>query len=371
MSGLYFHIPFCRQSCIYCNFYFKNGRKYVAEYTQALLKEVDLKLNGIPGEFETLYFGGGTPSYLGNAELQSIVHKLSDYVQIGDLQEFTLEANPDDMSESNLMYWKQLGVTRLSVGIQSFIDSHLKWMNRAHTAGEAEAALSLAHNMGFDLSVDILFGIPGSNNEQLLFNLDKAMSFQIQHLSCYGLTLEDKTPWKKLIKTKGYDKPDEQLGAEQFQLTMNHLRSKGWEQYEISNYCLPGKQAIHNSSYWKNKTYIGFGPSAHSYNGDQRCWNVADLNAYVEALSQGVLPQECEQLSQSDHFNEYVMTSLRTIWGMDLNVLSKFNPDMETTIERLNHYIEKGMIIKKGDVYLLTDHGKFYADALASDLFIV
>lgn len=370
MSGIYIHIPFCRQSCIYCNFYFKNGRKHVPEYTQALLKEIEFKLNGFEKPINTLYFGGGTPSFLGVKELEKIVTALSKYFDLSGLEEFTLEANPDDMDPESLKAWKAMGVRRLSVGVQSFFDEHLKWMNRAHSAEEAEKAITLAQDMGFDLSLDLIFGIPGSTMEQHEENLRKAISFNIQHLSCYGLTLEEKTPWKKLIKTKGYSKPDEDLGAEQFKQTMAYLKERGWLQYEISNYCLPGKMAVHNTAYWRNKTYIGLGPSAHSYDGQKRCWNVADLNTYVEALNQGILPEDCEMLTESDHFNEYVMTSLRTIWGINVNDLRRFSRAEEITLERLEHYVQKGMLSKQGESYILTDHGKFYADAIASDLFI-
>ncbi len=342
----------------------------MAEYVDALLKEIELKLNKNSEAIQTLYFGGGTPSFLGNSELKTIFNAISEYVHPNDLKEVTLEANPDDMTASNLAEWKEMGIGRLSVGIQSFFDEHLKWMNRAHTAEEAEQALTFAQDLGFDLSLDLIFGIPGSSLEQHQFNMEKALSFNIQHLSCYGLTLEDKTPWKKLIKTKGYAKPDDEQGAEQFKLTMQYLKSRGWEQYEISNYCLPGKQAIHNSSYWKNTQYIGLGPSAHSYDGVNRCWNVADLNAYVEALNKGILPQECELLSDADKFNEYVMTALRTIWGIQIEEMKKRIDDITPTIERLEHYVSKGMLIKNEQSYVLTDRGKFYADALASDLFI-
>lgn len=370
MSGIYIHIPFCRQSCIYCNFYFKNGRRLVPEYLDALLKEIDLRLNEIALPVRTLYLGGGTPSILNADELNLILEALKNKVDLSKLDEFTLEANPDDMSLENLKVWKSLGVTRLSVGVQSFFDEHLKWMNRAHNASEAENALKLASELGFDLSLDIIFGIPGSTNEQLIQNLSKAISFNIQHISCYGLTLEDKTPWKKLIATKSYSKPDDAQGAEQFKLTMDFLRSNGWIQYEISNYCLPGKEARHNSSYWRNETYVGLGPSAHSYDGTKRCWNISDIKFYVDSLNQGVLPMECETLSQSDKFNEYILTSLRTIWGVHAKGIENLGVDSKPTLERLNHYVSKGMLSMEDGVFTLTDKGKFYADAIASDLFI-
>lgn len=370
LSGLYFHIPFCKQSCIYCNFYFKNGRKYAPEFVEALLREIDLKLNGNTSQFTTLYFGGGTPSFLEPEHLKAIFDKLSEYVDVSQFAEITFEANPDDMSAANLQLWQSVGINRLSVGIQSFFDEHLKWMNRAHSAEEADKALRLAGEMGFDLSIDLIFGIPSCSNEQWQSNLEKALSFNIQHISCYGLTLEDKTPWKKLIQTKSYALPDEAQGSEQFMMAMDYLHQKGWVQYEISNYSLPGKEAVHNTAYWRNVPYIGFGPSAHSYNGLSRSWNVADLREYSEQILQGNLPESSEDLSDADRYNEYVMTGLRTIWGISYTkLLQMCNGDLEVQ-QHLQKHLHNGDIIMQDDTLTLSQEGKLYADAIAADLFI-
>lgn len=331
---------------------------------------MSIKLNKISKPVKTLYFGGGTPSFLEIKDLELLVKRLSEYFSLDDLDEFTFETNPDDMSETNLKAWKSLGVTRLSVGVQSFFDEHLTWMNRAHSAAEADAGIKLAQDLGFDLSLDLIFGVPGSTNQQHQQNLEKALSYSIQHLSCYGLTLEEKTPWKRLIKSKGYASPDDSLGAEQFMLTMDFLRERGWIQYEISNYCLPGKMAIHNTSYWRNETYMGFGPSAHSFDGVRRSWNISDLKTYSEALKQGLIPEESEVLSAADHFNEYVMTSLRTIWGLSSERLHTFDVNHSEVLSQLKHYVEKGMLLERDGTFVLTDKGKFYADAISSDLFV-
>ncbi|MCC6818469.1 MAG: radical SAM family heme chaperone HemW [Bacteroidia bacterium] len=370
MSGLYIHIPFCKQSCIYCNFYFKNGRKHAPLFVESLLKEIDIKLNKKSEHIQTLYFGGGTPSYLELADLQKILNALKSHFNFNQLLELTFEANPDDMTQENLIAWKSMGVTRLSVGVQSFFDEHLKWMNRAHSASEAHLALKNAHDLGFDLSIDIIFGIPGCSHDQHIENLTKALSYNIQHLSCYGLTLEDKTPWKKLIQTKSYASPDDGLSAEQFQLTMDFMRKNNWIQYEMSNYCLPGKEALQNTAYWKNTSYIGLGPAAHSYDGIKRCWNVADIRAYSESLAIGVLPEECEVLSVADRFNEYVMTSLRTSWGVSTKEIQSYSDFASNTFNQLEVFCEKALIEKKGESYILTDKGKYYADAISADLFI-
>ncbi len=370
LSGLYFHIPFCKQSCIYCNFYFKNGRKHSEEFIEALLNEIDIKLNGNTADFRTLYFGGGTPSFLEPEFMSAIFNKLSQYTDISAMQEVTLEANPDDMSIENLKFWKSLGITRFSVGIQSFYDEHLKWMNRAHSSEEADKALRLAGEMGFDLSIDLIFGIPGCSNEQWLNNLKKALTYNIQHISCYGLTLEDKTPWKKLISSKGYVGPDDAQSSEQFELCMTFLQENGWQHYEISNYCLPGKAAVHNTAYWQNLQYIGFGPSAHSYDGHSRSWNIADLRAYSEALMSGNLPETREILSATDQYNEYVMTGLRTMWGISYTkLLQMCNNDIEVQ-QHLQKHLNNGDIIMQDDTLVLSKKGKLYADAIASDLFM-
>ena len=336
----------------------------------ALKSELDLKAGSHSFVLETLYFGGGTPSYLEPDQIKQVVDHVKALYPDHQLKEITLEANPDDMGIDNLLAWKAMGITRFSVGVQSFYDEHLKWMNRAHTALEAELAIAMAAEMGFDLSLDLIFGLPNCSHEQWLSNLNKALGFPISHLSCYGLTLEANTPWSKLIDKQKAEMPDEQKGAEQFQMTMDFMRQKNWLHYEISNYCLPDKMAVHNTSYWQDKPYMGIGPSAHSYNGDERIWNVSDIQEYVQEISAGRLPETRETLSPENKYNEYVMTSLRTIWGCELDRLNAFGVENFGFQERVVAYLEQGLLRQENKRIFLTEEGKLYADAVASDLFV-
>jgi len=367
VTGVYVHIPFCRQSCIYCNFYFLNGNRQSGELTESLLKEIDIRINK-KTSISTIYFGGGTPSFIAPQLIGSIISRL---LSLSDTtpQEITLEANPDDITEDRLAAWKQAGVNRLSLGVQSFHAHHLKWMNRAHDAAQAESAIATALAHGFELSIDLIFGIPGSTNEEWSYNLQKANAYGIHHLSCYGLTLEENTPWKKLISTRNYSKPDDSLTAAQFTMAMEYLQSNGWEHYEISNYCRPGFRAKHNTSYWQDKPYMGIGPAAHSFDGDTRSWNVADINAYMQAMGRSELPLETEQLGNREKYNEYVMTRLRTMWGLDTKHMKSFGLDLGKILQKLEHYISEGMIVKREEYYVLTNEGKLYADAIAASLF--
>jgi oxygen-independent coproporphyrinogen-3 oxidase len=370
MSGVYVHVPFCRQSCIYCNFYFRNGNRQSAELTEALLKEIDLKINRDSFKLETLYFGGGTPSFVEPSLIKSIIDRLVSVSDASALSEVTLEANPDDVSMDKLRQWKEMGINRLSMGVQSFFDRHLEWMNRAHNASQADFAIRAAKDMGFELSIDLIFGIPGSTAEEWAFNLEKAVSYDIQHLSCYGLTLEDNTPWKKLVSTRQYPLPSDELASEQFTYAMEFLSENGWVHYEISNYCRPGFVARHNTSYWQGKPYTGLGPSAHSFDGGSRSWNIADINAYVSALNAGNLPEEREILGVREKYNEYVMTGLRTIWGVDLATLNAFGTGTAEFLDKAEQYVAQGKMRREGEKFTLTNEGRLYADAIASSLFI-
>lgn len=370
MSGVYIHIPFCRQACIYCNFYFQAGKKQSEIICSALLREIDIKLNNNSEQIDTVYFGGGTPSFIEPESIAKIIDRISELNGNKPFKEVTLEANPDDMSYENLKAWKSMGIQRFSVGVQSFFDKHLKWMNRAHSALEAQQALQLASEMGFELSVDLIFGIPECTDEEWRYSLEKALTYNIDHISCYSLTLEDHTPWKKLVEKNKYLPPDEDKAANQFAICMEVLRENGWIQYEISNYCKPGKMAVHNTSYWQSKPYVGIGPSAHSFNGTYRSWNVSDSNAYIESIEKGIIPEEREELTTQNKHNEYLMTGLRTMWGVDLKKLEDFQEISAQNLEKIDSYIVNGLLRKENQTIFLTDNGKMYADAIASDLFV-
>lgn len=369
MSGIYIHIPFCKQACVYCNFYFKIGNKNADAITDSICSEIELRKKEVNFKIETLYFGGGTPSYIEPELIKEIIEKIKNTFNVSHFSEVTLEANPDDITHEKLELWKSYGINRLSIGVQSFFNEHLKWMNRAHNAQEAEQCILTAANLGFEISIDLIFGTPNCTNQQWHQNIEKAIKLPIHHISCYGLTLEENTPWQKLILLKKYDKPDEGNTAEQFEITMDYMAKNGWKQYEISNYCKPNFEAKHNTSYWQNKPYIGFGPSAHSYNGKQRMWNVADIAAYYSTLENNILPIEKEELSEIQKCNEYIMTRLRTHWGIDINQIQKYGFNMQAFNEHIATYLTEQLITKENSIVKLTNAGKLFADSIAGSLF--
>ena len=370
MSGIYIHIPFCKQACIYCNFYFTTQRSKQAVFVDAIIKEMSLRHSEFPSTLETIYFGGGTPSFVDPTNIRRILEAIKARFPQSEIKEITLEANPDDMSLEALNAWKTMGINRLSVGVQSFHQHHLNWMHRAHSVEAAKLALTQAKSLGFELSLDLIFGVPNSTPTEWLFNLDTALSFDPEHISCYGLTLEERTAWYTMLKRGKAPNIDEQASEEQFELTMSVLAQKGWEQYEISNYARSGKWALHNTAYWQNKPYIGLGPSAHSFDGKIRSWNIADLKAYAEAIEQNTLPIQREQLSKENHINELIMTRLRTMWGLDLNALQALGCDMSAFDLQLKKWLQLEHVFITDNILKLTQSGKFVADAIASDLFV-
>ena len=372
MAGIYIHIPFCKQACNYCNFYFTTSLTGKRKLIDALLHEIDLSkayLNAEP--IETLYWGGGTPSLLSVSELTEIVRKLEHYYSFAQMKEFTLEANPDDLNPDKideLVLLQHLGLNRLSVGIQSFRDEDLRYMNRAHNAEEAIISVKRLQDAGFEnLTIDLIYGAPTMNDEQWLTNLEAAFKLNVPHISSYALTVEPKTILYKKIKSGAQIPLDEDQSARQFKMLMQQMLANGYEQYEISNFAKPGKYAIHNSNYWSGKKYLGLGPSAHSYNGNSRRWNVANNIHYISAISNGEIKYEEEVLTESQKVNEWIMTSLRTQWGLPIN---KAIPAIAGPIlERLKS-VNPSFYIYKDDILTLTDQGKLFADGIASTLFI-
>lgn len=368
MAGIYIHIPFCRQACHYCNFHFSTSLRYKNELIAALLKEMELQQEYLSGEIiETIYIGGGTPSLCSLQELESIFSKILSLFKVSQNAEITLEANPDDISKDKLSDWKEAGINRLSIGIQSFFDEDLQWMNRAHTAQQAIDNLLLAIEHFDNITIDLIYGTPELTNEKWKQNVERALAFNIPHLSCYALTVEPKTPLDKLIRQhKSPDiSPDKQ--SEQFLLLMQWMTAAGYEHYEISNFAKPGFRSRHNSSYWQGKKYIGFGPSAHSFDGNTRWWNVANNNQYIESLHNGVIPFEKEELTAIQKLNEYIMISLRTMEGLDLSKVSEA-ASYELRANSIK-YIENGLMKIENDYLKLTNEGKLLADGIASDLF--
>jgi oxygen-independent coproporphyrinogen-3 oxidase len=374
MAGIYIHIPFCRQACHYCNFHFTTSFRRKNELIAALLKEIELVKPGsaysyltTPDLIETVYFGGGTPSLLEIAELKAIVDAIKMSFRLADDAEITIETNPDDISEEKLAGWKKAGINRLSIGIQSFFDEDLAWMNRAHNAKQAVNSLQLAKSYFDNITIDLIYGFPILTNEKWKENVERVIALNISHLSCYALTVEPKTPLQKLIshnKTESVD-PDKQ--SEQFLLLMDWMKKAGYEHYEISNFAKPGCRSRHNSSYWSGEKYLGLGPSAHSYDGESRQWNIANNNIYMESIDKGILPFEKEILTPVQKINEYIMTSLRTIEGLDLDKITAGT--RHDLIVRSKKYIELELMTDVKNHLVLSGKGKLFADGIAADLF--
>ena len=383
LAGIYIHIPFCKQACNYCNFHFSTSLRYKNDFIAALLKEIELQTqnesttgpqsNYLQNEIiETIYFGGGTPSLLSNDELKTILNKLQEHLQIVSHAEITLEANPDDITNEKLKGWKEAGINRLSIGIQSLFDEDLQWMNRAHNSAEAKEVIQKAKEAGFEnFTVDLIYGTPGLTDEKWIQNLEWVLQQNITHLSCYALTVEEKTPVDKQIRLQQKATTDPEQQSRQFLLLMDFMQQAGFEHYEISNFAKPGHRSKHNSSYWQGKHYLGLGPSAHSFNGISRQWNIANNQQYIQSLQQGIISFEKEELTTTQQLNEYIMTSLRLVEGCDLNfVQTKFGADKVTELKQKSMTFQtSNWLIEKTNTLVLTKEGKLFADRIASVLF--
>jgi oxygen-independent coproporphyrinogen-3 oxidase len=377
LAGIYIHIPFCKQACHYCNFHFSTSLRYKAPLVDALTKEIELA-TGLPpfskgATLDTIYLGGGTPSILSVNELQKIWSAIEQNFLISSNAEITLEANPDDITPQSLQNWRSLGINRLSVGIQSFQPEELKWMNRAHNHEEAFQCLQWISEAGFDnYSIDLIYGSPLLTDAQWQSNVEHVLKYRVPHISCYALTIEPQTPLDKLVRKKERAATDNNQQADQFLLLMDWMHAAGYLHYEISNFSLPGKQSKHNSSYWQQQPYLGIGPSAHSYDGKSRRWNVANNAKYIQAIGEGVIPFESETLTPIQRYNEYVMTALRTMEGISLKQIEAdfgFNQAAELKRQVIK-WVETQKIIQQEDFLQLTREGKLYADGIAADLFI-
>jgi oxygen-independent coproporphyrinogen III oxidase len=373
MAGIYLHIPYCKQACLYCNFHFSTSQKTRNDFVPALLKEIDLQKDYLGGEpVETIYFGGGTPSLLAKEEIQAIIEKLFYSFPVDKKAEITLEANPDDIGPGPLKGWKRAGINRLSIGVQSFFGEDLKWMNRAHTASQARDSIGQARDEGFEnLSIDLIFGTPELDDGRWEENISSALALQIPHLSCYALTVEPKTLLYRMVEQKKIAVPDTGRQARQFEWMMERLQGAGYEHYEISNFALPGKRSLHNSGYWQGKKYLGLGPSAHSYNGSSRQWNLAANGPYIDSLNRSRVPFEMEWLSPTQNINEYIMLSLRTSAGIDLGRVSAlFGKAVSLTLqESAGRFISDSRMERVNERLVLTKKGKFFADGIAATLF--
>ena len=372
MAGIYIHIPFCKQACHYCDFHFSTSLKKKYELIQCIVKELELRKNELQNQtIETIYFGGGTPSLLTRDELELLINTVYENYTISENPEITLEANPDDLSKDLIIQLSKSPINRLSIGIQSFFERDLKLMNRAHNTKEALECLEIATQYFDNISIDLIYGIPGLSNEEWIENIETALSFNVSHISCYALTVEPKTALETFIKKGIIDNVDDDLAQEQFNILVDKLEVSGFINYELSNFGKPHYFSRNNSAYWQGKLYLGIGPSAHSFNGDQRSWNVSNNTKYIKAIQKNELPSESEILSKTDKFNEYIMTGLRTIWGVSLEkVENDFGENYKKQLlQQSEIYIEEHLLYIEDDKLLTTKKGKFLSDGIASNLF--
>ncbi|MCF8294028.1 MAG: radical SAM family heme chaperone HemW [Chitinophagaceae bacterium] len=374
MAGIYIHIPFCKKACHYCDFHFSTSLTYKNELIQQLLMEIELRKEYLKGDVvDTIYFGGGTPSLLSKGELIAILDKIHNTFRVHDTIECTLEANPDDLSSDTLIALNDAGINRLSIGIQSFFDEDLQYMNRSHDAAQAARCIDAARDAGIEnVSIDLIFGYPLLSDDKWKQNIDTALTYEVPHLSCYAMTVEPKTALASFIKSKKTLPINHEQSASQFEYLMKALQAKGYEHYEISNYALSGKRAVHNSNYWKGIPYLGIGPSAHSFDGVSRQWNVANNMTYIKSLGEGIVPFEQEVLTETQQLNERIMTSLRTMEGFDM-AYHKNKCSMEDAFafdKTVQHFIQEGLLVVENDVIKLTQQGKLFADYVAGELFV-
>lgn len=372
MAGIYIHIPFCKQACFYCDFHFSTSLKKKEVMLHCLKKEIALRKEELKGEkVETIYFGGGTPSVLNTSEIDNLIATVYHHFDVIENPEVTLEANPDDLSEEKIIELSKTVINRLSIGVQSFFEKDLKLMNRAHNASEAKKCLKIATQYFNNISVDLIYGIPDCSNKDWEENIKTALDFGISHISSYALTVEPKTALESLIAKGKIKNVDDVKAEEQFQILTKTLKKEGFIHYELSNFGKENYFSKNNSSYWLGKSYLGIGPSAHSFNGKQRSWNVRNNTHYIKAILEDKLPIERETLSKTDRYNEYVMTGLRTVWGVSLEkIKNDFGDDFLNYLEKLsNRFIIEDLLYIENKTLKTTQKGKFLADGIASDLF--
>ena len=374
MAGLYIHFPFCKQACHYCNFHFSTSLRYKKDLIHGLHQELKLRKTYLEGEtLETIYFGGGTPSLLSEEDILDLFKSINDNYNIALNAEITLEANPDDLTRDYIDNLRKTDINRLSIGIQSFFEEDLQWMNRAHNQEQANNAIKWSKEAGFDLiTIDLIYGSPSTSDEHWLANIQTAIDYGIEHISSYCLTVEEKTPLAKMLKKGESKSVSDEQGARQFDMLMATLENAGYEQYEISNFAKNKQYAKHNTAYWQGKKYLGLGPSAHSFNGNSRSWNIPNNNISIKSLSENILPLTTELLSEKERYNELLMTGLRTMWGVDINLVKSLNPSLVNQLDQdMQPFIIKGFVCFENNSYKITRKGKFLADRIASDLFLV
>lgn len=375
MAGIYIHIPFCKKACVYCDFHFSTSFRYKSELIESICKELKARKSYLnTTSIETIYFGGGTPSILNEEELTSILSMIFEEFKVSPTAEITLEANPDDLDREQLLMLKRNKINRLSIGIQSFVSRDLLFMNRSHTIKQAIDSVEMAKHLGFDnITIDLIYGIPNLSQKEWKLNIHKALQLEVNHISAYCLTSEEKTQMHHEIKKGSYQLPNDATTSTQFNILIQELTQNGYEQYEISNFSRIGHRSKHNSSYWKQKHFLGVGPSAHSFNGTTRQWNVANNLKYLKGAKENEWNYEEEILDENTRYNEYIMTSLRTSWGVDIHFLE------ENFHERLvSHFLRESALFvnnnqlqQQDSCFVLSNKGKLLADHIASELFVV
>ncbi len=373
MSGIYIHIPFCKKACHYCNFHFSTSTQNTDGFLAALEKEIELQKDYLKDTISTIYIGGGTPSILPSAKIETILNKIKQIFKVDANAEITLEANPDDITKVKLQEWKKAGINRLSIGVQSFFENDLQWMNRVHNAKQAEDCITLAQSEGFNnLTIDLIYGTPTLTDENWQHNVSKAIALGVNHLSCYALTVEPKTALEKMIRQHKVASVDPEKQAHHFELLMEWMHNAGFEHYEISNFAKPSFRSKHNSSYWQGKHYLGLGSSAHSFNGDTRQWNVANNALYIQSIEKNIIPFEIEMLTKEQQINEYIMTALRTVEGISLDkIKSEFGAEiLEIILSGAKQYLSKEHLEESNNFLKTTNSGKLLADGIAANLFV-
>ena len=374
MAGIYIHIPFCKQACFYCDFHFSTSLKKKDALISCLVKEIELRKKALNNQIvETIYFGGGTPSMLSAKEISLLIAAVYKHHTVVASPEITLEANPDDLSEEKIIELSHTPINRLSIGVQSFFEKDLKLMNRAHSSSEAHTSLEIATRYFENISIDLIYGIPGLTHEEWQQNIQTALGFNVSHISSYALTVEPKTALEKLIKKGKIEKVDEVLAQEQFFILRDLLEKANFVHYELSNFGKENYFSKNNTAYWLGKSYLGIGPSAHSFDGKQRSWNVRNNTQYMKEIELNKLPIESEVLSVTDRYNEYVMTGLRTIWGVSLEKIktdfgSKYVTYIQTESEK---YIQQKLLYVEANTLKTTKEGAFLVDGIAAHLFLL
>lgn len=369
---LYLHIPFCKQACHYCDFHFSVNTAKKKEMVDAICREISLQKTYLNQSIlSTIYFGGGTPSLLDEDDLIKIFSTISICFSVAKSAEITLECNPDDITIPRLKFWKLIGINRLSIGVQSFNDDHLKLLNRAHNAEHSSRCIKDAITVGFDdITIDLIYAIPSLSNEIWKLDLQKAFSFDIPHISSYCLTIEEKTVFGKKVKQKLMKPIDDVFASNQFSQLLDSMNRNKYEQYEISNFAKNNRYAKHNTSYWLGEEYLGIGPSAHSFDVKSRQWNVSNNAKYIRSIMQAKVPFESEVLSDVDKANEYIMTGLRTRWGVELKKLAEFQDIRNTEFaDSIINFEKQGWIKESEGTLFLSQTGKLKADYIASSLF--